>query len=614
MDEYRIRVRIFIGIILALLGILGLRLGQLQIIDVEEYTGESRSNAVRENRVRPARGAILDRNGILMVDNEPTYTVTLTPRTFDVEKIPLLAELLEVPDSLVIARLREARTFSSFQPSKAFREVPFDIFSRVNENLYRLPGVFYVEEFKRRYHSGAASGHALGYIREITENELRSLREKGYRQGDLIGKSGIEKNYEGYLRGRLGSELMMVNRHGLEVKSYQDGLHDVDPLSGFNLHLGIDAGVQALAESLFVNKRGAAVAIDPSTGAIISMVSKPDFHPGLFSQSVDQETWEYLNTSPERPLYNRATMNLLPPGSTWKPFMALMSLQEGNVTPTQTIYCPGYHPFGRGIRFRDMNAHGNIAVREAIQRSCNTYFFEMMLRTDEDTFARYAHMFGFGEEAPTDIREQTPGLIPDSSYFNRVYPAGWTAGYSINLGIGQGDMGVTPLQLARYAAALANKGALHPPHLVTKLEHPETGEVIYPTLPTPRDIPIKEEYFDIVREGMRRVMEAGTGYWVQIPGISSAGKTGTAQASGDREDDSVFIMFAPFDDPKIAVAVQVENAGYGATAAAPIASFMAEQYLKGEISQEPQRQNRLNAVLAVESEPLASATESAGEE
>ena len=604
MDEYRIRVRIFIGIIIVVLSTLGLRLAQLQILDVEEYTGESRSNAVREERVQPARGAVFDQNGILMVDNEPTYTVTITPNTFEEENIQFLAELLEVPDSLVAVRLNEARRRSRFQPHKAFREVPFDIFSRVIENLYRLPGVSYEEEFKRRYHTDATAAHALGYIREITESELDRMRDNGYRQGDLLGKSGIEKNYEAYLRGRMGSELKMVNVHGLEVKSYQDGIHDLNPIGGYNLYLGIDAKVQALAESLFVNKRGGAVALDPKTGAVIAMVSMPDFDPSIFSQSVDQETWDYLTTSEAKPLYNRATMNLLPPGSTWKPFMALLGLQEGHITPTSTIHCPGYHPLGGGTMFRDMHVHGNIAVKEAIQRSCNTFFFELMMRTDEDTFAEYAHMFGFGERAPTDILEQTPGLIPDSSYYNRAYPRGWTAGYSINLGIGQGDMGVTPMQLARYVAAIANKGKLMPPHLVTKLEHPETGEVLYPALPAPRDIPIKEEYFEIVREGMRAVMEAGTGYWVQIPGVTSGGKTGTAQAPGNRKDNSLFIMFAPWEDPQIAIAVEVENAGFGASAAAPIASFMAEQYLTGTISEDPQRQNRLKAVLAVRSEAL----------
>lgn len=604
MDEYRIRVRIFIGIIIVILGILGLRLGQLQLLDVEEYAGESRSNAIKERRVYPARGAVFDRSGILMVDNQPSYTITITPRTFDPQNVSTLAGLLEVPDSLVAAKLTQARARSRYQPYKAFREVPFDIFSRVIENLYRLPGVSYEEEFSRRYHTEATASHALGYIREITDRELSIFRDRGYRQGDLIGKSGIERTYEAYLRGRLGAELKMVNVHGLEVKSYQDGRHDIDPLSGYNMHLGIDAEVQALAESLFVGKRGGAVALDANSGAIIAMVSKPDFDPGLFSESVDQETWNYLTTSPQKPLLNRATMNLLPPGSTWKPFMALMALQEGAISADSYITCPGYHPFGGPGLFRDMAVHGRIAVVEAIQRSCNTFFFEMMMRTDMPTFYKYAHMFGFGEKAPTDISEQTGGLIPDSAYFyNRWGEAGLKPGFTLSLGIGQGNMGVTPLQLARYVAAIGNKGTLYPPHLVTKLEHPESGEVFYPSLPAPRDIAIEERHFDTVRQGMRQVMEAGTGYWIQIPNIPSGAKTGTAQ-NPRGEDDSVFIMFAPFDNPQIAIAVQVENAGYGATAAGPIASFMAEQYLTGEISDDPQRQNRLNAVLNVRSDPL----------
>ncbi len=604
MDEYRVRVRIFIGIIVVVLGILGLRLAQLQLLDVEEYAGESRSNAIKERRVYPARGAIFDQHGILMVDNKPSYTITITPRMFEPKNIPLLAELLEVPDSLVVARYEQARARSRYQAHKAFREVPFDIFSRVVENLYRLPGVSYEEEFSRRYHTKATAAHALGYIREITDRELSALSDRGYRQGDLIGKSGIERTYEAYLRGRLGAELKLVNVHGLEVKSYQDGRHDIQPLSGYNIYLGIDSEVQALAESLFVNKRGGAVALDPNSGAIIAMVSMPDFDPGLFAQSVDPETWAYLNNSPDKPLYNRATMNMLPPGSTWKPFMALMSLQEGNITPDTYITCPGYHPFGRGRMFRDMAVHGRIAVREALRRSCNTFFFEMMMRVDVNTFSKYAHMFGFGENAPTDIGEQTPGLIPDSAFFfDRWGPAGLKPGFTLSLGIGQGNMGVTPLQLANYVSAIANKGTLYPPHLVTRLEHPETGEVYYPALPAPRKIPIEERHFDVVREGMRMVMEAGTGYWVQIPNIPSAGKTGTAQSPRGK-DDSVFIMFAPYDDPQIAIAVQVENAGFGATAAAPIASFMAEQYLTGRISDDPYRQGRLRALLDVRSDPL----------
>ncbi|MFQ5572026.1 MAG: penicillin-binding transpeptidase domain-containing protein, partial [Rhodothermales bacterium] len=360
--------------------------------------------------------------------------------------------------------------------------------------------------------------------------------------------------------------------------------------------------------SLFVGKRGAAVAIDPRTGGIIALVSKPDFDPAIFSKAVDQATWNYLNNSPEKPLYNRATMNLMPPGSTFKPFMALMALAEGLITlrgENSTVFCNGGHPVGRGRFFRCLGVHGPQNVRNAIKNSCNTFFFEMARRADVNTLKKYAGLFGFGVNAPTDIAEQTPGLIPDSAYFNQLDP-NWDIGYSMNLGIGQGNMGVTPLQLARYIAAVANRGTLHAPHLVDYLRHPETGEIIRPDLPPPELIPIREEYFDVVRDGMRLVMEEGTGVLAQIPGIPSAGKTGTAQAPGGMEDHSVFVLFAPFDDPQIAIAVQAENAGEGAQAAAPIASLMAELYLKGELPDSYEVRFRMNRALNARSQPLPS--------
>lgn len=608
MEEYRVRVRIFIGIILVVIAILGLRMVQLQVIEQDEFADESRGNAVHELRVQPARGSVFDRNGALVVSNEPTYTVMITPRYFDDTKVGLLADLLEVPDSLVQAKLAEAKSWSQFRASPSFREVPFDVYSRLMENQYRLPGVTSEIDQKRRYLTDARASHALGYIREINDAELERWREQAadakYRQGDLIGKTGVEKEYERYLRGTPGSDFVLVNIHGLEVKDYRDGVEDTPPSSGYEMHLAMDSKVQALAESLFVNKRGGAVAINPKTGGIIALVSKPDFNPEIFSQSVDRETWNYLNNSPQKPLYNRATMNLMPPGSTWKPFMSLLSLAEGNIGMNETYSCPGYHPLGGGRMFRCMGVHGAQSVRTAIKNSCNTFFFEMMMRTDVNTFKKYANMFGFGVKAPTDIAEQTPGLIPDSSYFNRMYPNGWTVGYSINLGIGQGDMGVTPLQLARYVAAVGNKGTLVTPHLVDSLRQPETGEIVYPDLPPAETIPIQEEYFELVREGMRLVMEQGTGRLAQIPGIPSGGKTGTAQAPGGMKDHSVFIMFAPWDDPEIALAVQCENAGFGGSCAAPIASLMAELYLKGELPDSPEVKFRLNRAKMASSQPL----------
>ena len=612
MYDYKIRGRVFIGVIVVAMGLLSLRLAQLQLIQTDNYIIESESNALQERRVLPARGAIYDRAGRVVVNNEPSYTITITPRNFDRDKIPLLADLLEVPDSVVSARFTELRRYSAFQPGKAFRDVPEDVFSGVAENFYRLPGVGYDRDFRRRYHTEATAAHVLGYMREITDNELVRLSGEGYRQGDLIGKSGLESGYESGLRGRPGSEIKVVNVHGLEVKSWQDGAFDNDPKSGYDIHLGLDTDLQALAESLFVGKRGGAVALDVNSGEILALVSMPDYDPDVFTESMDPETWNNLITSPEKPLYNRATMNRLPPGSTWKPFMALMALQEGKITPTEHIYCPGYHRLGGPSVFRDIHVHGSIALEEAIEQSCNTFFFELMMRTDIEVFSKYGRMFGFGQHVSTDISEQGAGLIPDSAYFNQRFP-NWGPGFTINLGVGQGDMGVTPLQLARYVAAVASRGMLYTPHLVTRMVHQETGEILYPKISAPQKLPIDEAHFDLVREGMKRVMEAGTGRWIQIPGIPSGGKTGTAQAPHGRKDDSVFILFAPYDNPQIAVAVQVENAGFGAVAAGPIGSLMAEQYLTGSISASPQRQWILQSVLAVRSESLHTEDDESGE-
>lgn len=613
MEEYRIRVRIFIGVVLVAIGILGFRLAQLQILDQEQFAEESQDNAVKERRVIPARGAILDRHGELIVSNQPSYSILLTPRYFDESKASLLAELMEMPDSVVAAKIEEAKDWSPFQASPIFKEVPFDIFSRVQENDYRLPGITYNIIEKRSYLSDARAAHALGYIREINGDQLARYQEQAqenddasmYRQGDLIGQTGVEREYEPFLRGEPGSAFKLVNVHGREISAYKSGTLDRAPTSGYNMHLAMDLKVQALAESLFVNKRGGAVAIDPETGGIIALVSEPDFDPTIFSGNLDQTTWEYLNGY-QKPLLNRATMNLMPPGSTWKPFMALMSLAEGNIKPGETVYCGGGHPLGGGRFFTCMGVHGPMSVVTGIQNSCNTFFFEMMYRTDVNTFNRYARMFGFGERAPTDIREQTEGLIPDSAYFNRFAGEGvWGPGWTLSLGIGQGNMGVTPLQMARYIAAVGNKGTLVTPHLVDKLVNPETGDVIYPDLPPPAKIDIKEEYFDLVKEGTKRVMELGTGRLAQIPDITSGGKTGTAQAPGQgRIDHSVFVMFAPWDEPKIAIAVQCENSGFGGNCAAPIASLMAEMYLKGEIPDTPQKQVRMQRALTARSQPL----------
>ena len=601
-DDARRRYHIFSVLVLGLFALLTTRLVQMQILDADQYRSEAQGNAIEEKVVRPARGYIFDRNGVLLVDNETTLSVTLAPRYFDEADLPLVAELAGRPLDVVRRRYDQITARSRYQEDVLFENVPFWTFARLQENQYRLRGIGFREDQQRRYHTDARLTHALGYVNEIGENELAEMEEQGYRLGDRVGKTGIEAEYEPVLRGRVGREFMLVNVHGMEVQSYEGGANDVEPQSGMALTLSVDSKVQALAESLFVNKRGGAVMMDVKTGGIISMVSAPDYNLDIFEDGFTQSEVDFLYRNPEQPDFNRATQASLPPGSTWKPFMASVALQEGMIDENTTLYCGGGYMLGRFFKCHG-GSHGNIAVRDAIRVSCNTFFFRLMndtfvneqhpegIRMNLDMWGDWAHRFGFGQLAPLDIPNQNAGLIPDSSYYDRIYPAGWGPGYTVNLGIGQGNMGASPFQLARYTAAIANGGTLVTPHLVMAQTDPATGITRDPARPRARQIPIEPRNLAVVREGMIGVVEEAGGTarrarieaYEDFPKIPVAGKTGTAENPRGK-DHSVFIAYAPADDPQVAVGVIVENIGYGGTTAAPIASLMIEQYLRGLVS------------------------------
>lgn len=603
-DDARTRFHVFTGLVIGLVVFLGGRLVQMQIIDKEQYQTEAAGNAIETKIVRPARGYIFDRNGLLLVDNETTMSVTVAPRYFDTADLPLIAELAGLPLEEVQARYDKIVERSAYQEDVLLENVPFWTFARLQENQYQLRGVNFREDQQRRYHGDARLTHALGFVNEIGEEELDEMREQGYMLGDRIGKSGIEAEYEPVLRGRVGRAFVLRNVHGMEVERYEGGELDVAPESGFALTLAVDARVQALAESLFVNKRGGAVMLDAKTGGIISIVSAPDFDLSIYRDGISVAENDFLNNNPERPNFNRATQTSLPPGSTWKPFMGVIALQEGMIDENTTLFCGGGYVLGRLYRCHG-GSHGNIALRDAIRVSCNTFFFRLMndtfvnelhpngIRMDLDRWGDWAHRFGFGQLAPLDIPNQNTGLIPDSSYYDRVFPAGWGPGYTVNLGIGQGNMGTSPLQLARYTAAIGNGGTLVTPHLVMAQTDPETGITTTPSRRRPQQIPIEPRNFQVVREGMEAVVAAGTARRAQIPAygdfaeILVAGKTGTAENPRGK-DHAVFIAYAPVDDPQVAVGVIVENAGFGSTTAAPIASLMIEQYFRGQIAS-PQR-------------------------
>ena len=599
--DARLRYRVFAGLVLVLFGILTARLAQMQIFDSERYMSEAAGNAIETKIIRPARGYVYDRNGVLLVDNETTLSVTVAARYFDESKLPLIAELAMVPLEELQEKWARIKDRSSYQTSVLLANVPFSTFARLQENAYRLKGLGFTEDQQRRYVSNVRLTHALGYINEINENKLNEMREQGYRLGDRIGVTGLESAYESVLRGTPGRQERLVNVHGMDVESYQGGIHDVAPKSGKALTLAIDADVQALAESLFVGKRGGAVMMDVNTGGIISFVSAPDYNLDLFQDGLTQAEVDYIYRNEEKPQFNRATQANLPPGSTWKPFMAAAALEEGMIDEDTELFCGGGYVLGRLYRCHG-GAHGRISVKRAIQVSCNTFFFRLMndtfvnerhpegIRMDLERYGFWTSQFGFGQLAPIDLPDQESGLIPDSSYYNQRWGVGgWGPGFTVNLGIGQGNMGANPMQLARYTAAIANGGTLVTPHLAMAQTDPETGITHDIVHRRPRRVPVSAEHLAIVREGMELVVSNGTARVAQIPAtrdfpaIQVAGKTGTSQNPRGK-DHSVFIAYAPADNPQVAIGVIVENGGYGGTIAAPISTLLIEQYLRGTVT------------------------------
>ncbi|MDA0378172.1 MAG: penicillin-binding protein 2 [Bacteroidetes bacterium] len=608
MDESRSRLRIFIALIAVVLGILALRLGKLQIVERSDHTGKSAANAVREWRVQPPRGRFYDRNGVLMVDNEPRYSLFVTPRYFDRETIPLLARLVRLPDSLITQRF-EAAAKHPFQRTILQGDVTFEELSRVLEQRHNLPGIDYEITQKRRYLTDARMTHALGYVREISDGTLQAFRDQGYVRGDPFGQGGLERQYEQSVRGVPGSDFKMINIKGQVVAEYLDGREDRPASNGLDLNLSIDADLQAYAESLFVGKRGGVIAIDPNTGEVLAMHSAPDFDLELFTHRLDPQVWDSIQTHVDKPLFNRVTQSQFMPGSTFKPLIAMLALSTGTIDENDTVFCGGGHPLGGGNFYKCLAKHGNLTVEEAVMHSCNTFFFEMMRRIDVNSLNRMATAFGFGNKPFLDIAasEVATGNVPDSVYYNRLFPRGWTQGTVMNLGVGQGEGEVTLIQLVRYLSVIANGGTLVTPHLVRSMTDPITGEETFPDVPPTTKLDLNETYLKIIREGMRRVT-AEKSYWLDIPGIPSMAKTGSAQNTRSDEDDSVFIMAAPIENPQIAVAVLVENSGWGSTSAGPIGSFMIERYLKGHIEWTPLRRSILQQMLNTRSAPLTQRT------
>lgn len=559
-----------------------LRLYQLQLLYHVELDKKSEENSVRALVKDPVRGYMYDRYGKLIVDVGPSYSITLVPAEFEKSNVGTLSSILQMEPQVLEERIARARTYSPFLPTRIKRDVDMRTLAAIEEHLSSLRGVSYQIESKRVYPTAARAPHLFGYRREISDAQL-SESNPYYRPGDLVGVAGLEARYEPLLRGQKGYEYVSVNSKGQIIGSFEDGKRDLTAREGSDLLLGIDLGLQAFAESLMTNYSGAIVAMDPNDGGLLAFVSKPDYDPSIMSGVTSADQWSDLQTNPDKPLYNRATLTRYPPGSTFKLVLATAALQEGIIDENYRIHCSGGFRFGNRV-FKDLHVHGSVNIVEAIQKSCNVFFYQLMLKVGFEKWTEYGRRFGFGQLTNTDTGEETAGLLPSTEYYDSRYGKGkWTQGFLVSLAIGQGEVGVSPLQMVRYVAALANGGIVYRPHAVESIRNKETNKVE----PVPHDstlVGLSPHVIELIRDGMQRVVQApgGTGSLARIPGVISGGKTGTAE-NPHGKDHAWYIGFAPFDNPKIAVCVMLENSGFGGTKAAPLAGMVMEKYLYGEL-------------------------------
>lgn len=574
----RTRSLVIRGVVVVALLAIAAKLGNMQLMNEVAYGKKSEEITTRIFVQQPLRGEIFDRNGNVMVENDPAYEVSVIPFEFKVSQIPALAAMLQMDSVDIVRRIQIGEAISPYFPVRLKRDISFATLSSIEEHLKEFTGVYFDIEPKRVYVGKARAAHVLGFTKEISEQQLATLGDY-YKPGDIVGYTGLEASYETILRGQKGLKYLAVNARGQAMGSYDNGRIDVQSQDGSDLHLSVDEGLQALAESLMVGKKGAVVALDPSNGEVLTLVSAPDFDPSVFSGYTSQQDWDELNTGEDHALFNRATMSVLPPGSTFKMVLASAALQDGIIRDSWTVHCPGSFYYGGRI-FKDDAVHGTVNLYQAIGKSCDVYFYNLMLKVGFDAWTKYGEMFGFGEKTGIDLREELPGIMPSREYYDQIFGKNrWTTGYLISLAIGQGEVSVTPLQLAAYAVALANSGEYFQPHVVRYIVDRRTGKTYY-TQYSERNIPVSQEVFEQLRQGMELVVNGpgGTGHGAQIPGVIVAGKTGTAQ-NPHGKSHAWFISFAPFDNPKIALCVLVENAGWGGSFAAPIAKQLMEYYL-----------------------------------
>jgi penicillin-binding protein 2 len=567
----------------------------MQIVQQQAYDEKSADNSIKAIEQIPLRGLFLDRNGEVLVTNVPAYTLRIIPADYDTSLNKMLETIINVEPGYISKILYNNRIYSKYVPIRIKRGIDFKSVAWLEENSEHLPGVSYIVEMQRGYPAGLMGSHVFGYTKEISPEQLK--RESDYyNPGDYVGHNGLEKQYEKLVRGVKGFSYSLVDSRRKEIGKYRNGSEDIASIKGNDLLLSIDADVQRVAEQELEGKSGAVVAIEPKTGEILAIVSAPGYNLNEFSYVTSREFLQNLYNDPLHPLFNRATMSIKPPGSTFKLMSAVAALDLGVITPSTTIYCGGGFTFGRFFKCHG-GPHGSLTVIHAIEKSCNTFFYNLIYKIGLDQWAEYAKKLGFSKTTGIDIGEEVSGFIPDSKYYEKVYGPNWPRSIMASLGIGQGEVSVTPLQLAQYVSLIANNGKSFTPHVVKGYIDDKTNRLVLSKFKQVKT-GINSSVFDIVKEGMYLVVNgAGTATRIRMEEIKIAGKTGTAQ-NPHGKDHAFFIGFAPFEDPKIAVAVVVENAGFGSTWAAPIAKKIFQAYLLTK------KTNKLEHRLLPKAEPV----------
>ena len=560
---------------------------RLQVLD-SAYKQYATNNVLREEVQYPARGLVYDRNGKLLVYNKTAYDLKIIPREVIKFDTLLLCSLLDVSKEELELGIQKAKNYSWYKPSTLIKQISPESFAVIQEQLYKFEG-FHAQSRTLREYSSSAAAHALGYVGEVNVSDLEN--DEYYTSGDYIGKSGIEKTYENQLRGVKGVKKKLVDVHNREQGSYKNGSEDIPAQIGKNLVSTLDLDLQLYAEKLFQNKKGSIVAIEPSSGEVLAMVSAPAYDPGLLVGRVRGDNYSKLVTDTLKPLFNRSLQAKYPPGSTFKPLNVLIGLQENVVNLNTTHVC-----YGKGSTpIRCTHDHGIIDVIGAIEGSCNPFLWNTFkgILSKYPSYAKgfnvwrdYVASFGIGQKISSDFSNALRGDLPSESLYNKIYGEGhWSALTVRSLSIGQGELGVTPLQMANYGVLLANRGYYYAPHIIKEIEN----EVIPGEFKIKHEVQIDKRHFDPVITGMSKsVQESIIAYKIKVPGIEMCGKTGTVE-NNQGSDHSVFVAFAPRENPKIAIFVYVENGGYGATHAAPMASLMVEKYLTGSIASSRKR-------------------------